>query len=113
MLPIKPQLMFLNNLKLAFRSILRKKGYSLTSIIGMAVGITCCLVITLFVLDELSYDQYHEKKDRIYRLVTTSGHSGNSHAKIAGRWGLAAKGSRDVRRRRIAAGCRAAGPRRS
>jgi putative ABC transport system permease protein len=83
--------MFLNNLKLAFRSILRKKGYSLTSIIGMAVGITCCLVITLFVLDELSYDQYHEKKDRIYRLVTTSGHSGNSHAKIAGRWGLAAK----------------------
>jgi len=83
--------MFLHNLKLAFRSIHRKKGYSITSIVGLAVGMACCLVITLFVLDELSYDQYHEKKDRIYRLVTTSGHSGNSQAKIAGRWGLAAK----------------------
>jgi putative ABC transport system permease protein len=79
-----------NHLKIAIRALLRKKSYSMTSVFGLAVGLGCCLVIAFFVLDELSYDQYHTKKDRIYRLVTGTG-SGNSFAKIAGRWGLAAK----------------------
>src|SRR5688572_384537 len=79
-----------NNIKLAFRSILRKEGHSFTSIFGLAVGMTCCLAILFFVLDELSYDQYHVKKDRIHRLVTVSSDA-NGIAKVAGPWGAAAK----------------------
>jgi putative ABC transport system permease protein len=82
--------MLLNNVKLALRAIQRKKGYAFTSIFGLAVGITCCLVILFFVLDELSYDQYHAKKDRIYRLVTSM-RSGNAIAKVTGPWGEAAR----------------------
>jgi putative ABC transport system permease protein len=82
--------MIRNNIKLAFRSIFRKQGYSITSIFGLAVGMTCCLAILFFVLDELSYDQYHVKKERIHRLVTAVT-SGNSIAKVTGPWGVAAK----------------------
>jgi putative ABC transport system permease protein len=61
--------MFKNYFKIALRNLLRHKGYSFINIAGLAVGITCCLLILLFVQDELSYDRYHEKADRIYRLV--------------------------------------------
>ncbi|MGH7455776.1 MAG: ABC transporter permease, partial [bacterium] len=61
--------MLKNYLKVALRNLLRHKGYSFINVTGLAVGITCCLLILLFVQDELSYDRYHEKADRIYRLV--------------------------------------------
>jgi putative ABC transport system permease protein len=61
--------MFKNYLKIALRNLLRHKGYSFINVAGLAVGITCCLLILLFVQDELSYDRYHEKADRIYRLI--------------------------------------------
>ncbi|MCI0695558.1 ABC transporter permease [candidate division KSB1 bacterium] len=61
--------MLKNYLKIALRNLLRHKGYSFINVAGLAVGITCCLLILLFVQDELSYDRYHEKADRIYRLV--------------------------------------------
>jgi putative ABC transport system permease protein len=56
-------------LKVALRNLLRYRSYSFINVAGLAVGITCCLLILLFVQDELSYDRYHEKGDRIYRLV--------------------------------------------
>ncbi len=61
--------MLKNYLKIALRNLLRHKGYSFINVAGLAVGITCCLLILLFVQDELSYDRYHEKAGRIYRLV--------------------------------------------
>ncbi len=61
--------MFKNYLKIALRNLLRHKGYSFINVAGLAVGITCCLLILLFVQDELSYDRYHEKAERIYRLI--------------------------------------------
>lgn len=60
--------MFKNYLKIALRNLLKHKGYSLINILGLAIGITCCLLIMLFVADELSYDRFHEKADSIYRL---------------------------------------------
>ncbi len=60
--------MFVNYLKIAWRNILRDKGYSLINIFGLAIGITCFVLIMLFVADEMSYDRYHAKADRIYRL---------------------------------------------
>lgn len=59
--------MLKNYLKIALRNFLRQKGYSFINIFGLATGIICCLLIILFVLDEISYDRHHEKADQIYR----------------------------------------------
>ncbi len=61
--------MFENYLKIAFRNIKKHKGYSFINISGLAVGFACSILIALFVLYELSYDRFHEKADRIYRIV--------------------------------------------
>ncbi len=61
--------MFRNYLKIALRHIRKHKVYSFINIAGLAVGMGCCLLIFLFVRDELAFDRYHEKADRIFRLV--------------------------------------------
>lgn len=60
--------MIKNYLQIAFRNMLRHKGYSFINIAGLAAGIACCILIMLYVRDELSYDRFNEKIDRIYRL---------------------------------------------
>jgi putative ABC transport system permease protein len=61
--------MFNNYLKIAFRNLKRYKAYSLINIAGLAIGIACCLLIVLFVRDELSFDRFHEHKNQIYRVI--------------------------------------------
>src|SRR5574341_1095633 len=61
--------MFKNYLKIALRNLLRHKGYSLINILGLAVGMASCILILLYVHDELSYDKHHEKADQIYRVT--------------------------------------------
>ncbi len=63
----KHKIMIRNYLKIAWRNLLKNKGFSAINIFGLAVGIACCLLITLYVSDELSFDRFHEKADRIYR----------------------------------------------
>lgn len=60
--------MIKNYLKTAIRSILRQKTFSFINILGLTGGLTCCLLIFVFVSDEFSYDKFHVKKDRIYRM---------------------------------------------
>ena len=60
--------MFRNYLLTALRNIYRQKGYSLINVSGLAIGFASCLFIVFYVLDEFSYDRFHEKGDRIYRL---------------------------------------------
>lgn len=60
--------MFRNYIKVAWRNIKRHKGYSFINIAGLAIGMAVCILILMFVRDELSYDTFHENKDRIYRL---------------------------------------------
>jgi putative ABC transport system permease protein len=60
--------MFKNYLKIARRSLFRHKTFSLINILGLTIGLTCCFLIMVFVRHELSYDQFHAKYDRIYRL---------------------------------------------
>lgn len=67
--PIGP-LMWTNYFKTAIRHLSRHKGYAGLNITGLAIGMACCLLALLFARDELRYDQFHEKKDRIYRVVT-------------------------------------------
>src|SRR5258708_33557529 len=64
----KPKGMIKNYLTVAFRNLQKYRFYSLINIGGLAVGIASCLVIVLFIVDELSYDAYNSKADRIYRL---------------------------------------------
>jgi putative ABC transport system permease protein len=61
--------MFKNYLKVAFRNIRRHKGYSFINIAGLAIGMACCILILLWVQDELSYDRFHENADDIYRVI--------------------------------------------
>jgi putative ABC transport system permease protein len=61
--------MLLNYFKIAFRNLVKNKAYSFVNIFGLAIGIATCLVISLFVKDELIYDRFHEKADRIVRIV--------------------------------------------
>jgi putative ABC transport system permease protein len=60
--------MIRNYLKIAWRNILRQKGYSGINIIGLAIGIAACLLILQYVSFELSYENFHENKNRIYRV---------------------------------------------
>ena len=62
--------MFRNYLKIALRNIRKHKGYSFINIAGLAIGIAACLLLFLWVRDELSYDRYHDKADRIYRVIS-------------------------------------------
>ncbi|WP_432410045.1 ABC transporter permease [Rasiella sp. SM2506] len=61
--------MFKTNLKIAWRNIHKNKGMFAINIIGLSFGIATCLLISLFVFDELSYDRYNEKADRMVRVV--------------------------------------------
>ncbi len=61
--------MLCNYFKIALRHVGREKGYSVINVLGLAIGMACCLLILLFVRDELSYDRFHEKGDRIVRVV--------------------------------------------
>ncbi len=61
--------MFKNYFKIALRNLKKSTGYTVINVAGLAVGLACCLLILLFVRDELSYDRYHEKADQIYRVT--------------------------------------------
>jgi putative ABC transport system permease protein len=67
--------MFTNYLKLAIRHMRRHWGYSLINILGLAIGMACCILIFLWVQHELSYNRFHEKADDLY-LITVSGDQG-------------------------------------
>ncbi|MBK6347700.1 MAG: ABC transporter permease [Bacteroidales bacterium] len=60
----------------SLRALSRQKSYVLINILGLATGIACSLIIALFVIHELSYDEYHVKKDRIFRIILNGKISG-------------------------------------
>ncbi|MCP4727749.1 MAG: ABC transporter permease, partial [bacterium] len=65
-------MMLKNYLKIALRNISRQKGYSFINIAGLAVGIACCILISLWCIDELSFDKFHNDIERLYRVGTVS-----------------------------------------
>ncbi|MFC1724408.1 ABC transporter permease [candidate division KSB1 bacterium] len=71
-------IMFKNYLKIAFRNIRKNKVYSFINITGLTIGIVCCILILLWVQNELSYDGFHKNSDRIYRIVTDEHIGGQS-----------------------------------
>jgi len=70
--------MFKNYVKIALRNLLKHKGHSFINIIGLAIGMAVCILIMLWVINELGYDRFHEKADRIYRLICDANVGGNN-----------------------------------
>jgi len=62
--------MLKNYIKIAWRNIIRNKLFSSINIVGLSISIACCSIIYLYVSYELSYDDYNEKGDRLFRLAT-------------------------------------------
>ncbi|MCJ7581229.1 MAG: ABC transporter permease [Candidatus Aminicenantes bacterium] len=60
--------MFKNYIVTAFRNIRRQKGFSFLNLAGLSVGITCVILLSLYIQEELSYDRFHKDYDRIYRV---------------------------------------------
>ncbi len=74
--------MIRNYFKTAWRNLMRNKGFSSINILGLAAGFTCCLLLTLYLQHELSYDRFHTKADRLVRVIMEYkagdfGHKGN------------------------------------
>jgi putative ABC transport system permease protein len=61
--------MLRNYITVAYRNLVRRKGYTALNVTGLAVGMACCLLIALYVHHELSYDRYHKNADHIFRVV--------------------------------------------
>lgn len=72
--------MFWSYVKIAIRNVVRQKLYSTINILGLAIGVAACITILLYVKNELSYDRYHEKADRIYRVFLSATIGGNDMA---------------------------------
>ncbi len=63
--------MIKNFLKIAWRNIFRNKGFSITNVLGLTIGMTCTMLIVLWVQDELSFDKFHKNHDTIYQVMAT------------------------------------------
>src|SRR6266487_3754278 len=63
--------MIKNYLKVAWRNLMKNKVFSFINIFGLSVGLTCCMLITVYLYNEMSYDKYHKNIHRLYQLATT------------------------------------------
>src|SRR3984885_3684587 len=70
--------MIRNYIKTAYRSLLKNKGFTILNVLGLSVGLATCLLIVFYVVDELGYDNYNTKADRIYRLGVEAKLNGNA-----------------------------------
>src|SRR5579862_1306108 len=77
--------MFRNYFKTAIRNLLKNKGFTVINILGLSLGLATCLLIIFYVKDELSFDKYNVKADRIYRVdfEVKFGNNSNSYAAVA------------------------------
>lgn len=80
--------MLKNFINIAFRNLLKHKFYSFLNILGLSIGLSCFMVISLFVIDELSFDTFHEDYDNIYRVDFAAKLNGSDH--ISGKVGAPA-----------------------
>lgn len=62
--------MLKNYVKIALRNMMRNKAYSTINIFGLSLGVSCCLLLALYIQDEMSYDKHHEQKEDLYRIIT-------------------------------------------
>src|ERR1700712_266252 len=61
--------MFRNNLKIAWRNLLKDRSFTILNLLGLATGLTCTILIYLWIQDELAFDKFHAKDARLYQLM--------------------------------------------
>ncbi|HTM92799.1 MAG TPA: ABC transporter permease [Flavisolibacter sp.] len=71
--------MFKTYVKIAWRNLMRNKVFSFINIFGLSVGLTCCILITLFIVHETSYDKFQKNANRIYQIATIFYYEGVEH----------------------------------
>lgn len=72
--------MIKNYIKTAYRSLMKNKGFTAINVLGLALGLATCLLIVFFVVDELSFDRYNLKADRIFRINNDIKFGGNENS---------------------------------
>jgi putative ABC transport system permease protein len=71
--------MFLNYLKITLRNLASEKLYALINVFGLTLGLSCCLVLGLYVFGQLSYDRHWENQENLYRIVNDYTFSGSGN----------------------------------
>lgn len=71
--------MIRNYITIALRSMMRHKSYSLINIFGLSVGVACCLLLSLYIQDEASYDRHHRDIDHLYQVTSIMGDESDNH----------------------------------
>src|SRR4030065_460534 len=74
------------NFKLTLRSIFKNKLFNSINIFGLAIGLASCILILLFVTDELSYDRFHTNAKRVYRVINNFHAPGKEMKMLFTRW---------------------------
>ncbi|HWB95024.1 MAG TPA: ABC transporter permease [Puia sp.] len=74
--------LFLNYFKTAWRSLSRNRGFSAINISGLSIGLASAIVLLLWIRNELTFDQFHKNRDRVYQVLTRS--AGNGHIDVDG-----------------------------
>ena len=69
--------MFRNFIKVTLRNLWKNKIFSVINVVGLAIGLCCFMLISLYVVEELSYDRHHKAADRIYRINSDIRFGGN------------------------------------
>jgi putative ABC transport system permease protein len=64
--------MFKNYIKVAYRNIIKQKAYSVINILGLALGLAACILVGLYIWQDMHYDDFHENGDHIYRIYTST-----------------------------------------
>ena len=93
-----------NYFKIAWRNLLRNKVYSSINILGLSLGLACCMLIILYSKDEVSYDRFHDNAQNIYRITNTRfGADGKVEEKE--KENLSLRNDRKTKKRRNASKC--------
>jgi putative ABC transport system permease protein len=88
--------MFKHYFRIAIRNMRRHKSYAVMNVFGLGIGLTCCVLITMYIQDELSYDRYYANAKRIDRVVVMQNGDrveGTGIARVGAPWGPALKAS--------------------
>ena len=88
--------MFKNYLKTAFRTLIKNKLYTTLNLAGLTFGLSCFLLIGLYVFDELTFDEQHTKADRIYRVVEHKNVNGEATTIAAAGYKLAEESKKQI-----------------
>src|SRR5258705_13994336 len=88
--------MIKNYLKTALRNLFRNKVYTGLNVIGLTFGMTCFLLIGLYVFDELTFDEQHSKADRIYRVIEHKNMNGEATIIAAASYKLAEESKNQI-----------------